>query len=278
MEKSNKTYLHGSIDAWDEVFSGADLSYSESSETQGKLFEHIKISFLKGLFPPPPAKILEVGCGTAFVSLYFAKRGYAATCLDINEEVLKAAKENFKKEGVLADFVVGDSEKLSFKDEQFDVVTSFGLLEHFSNPRPTIKESARVLKSGGLFFADVVPSRFSCQSFGNIFNALSSLSYWTLKGKAGLGFKKALQNFRPLYFENNIRFYEYKKMIESAGIKNIQVRGNRPFPRLTLPKSLDRIYTALLKPTRPVWQAFDRWDSPLPRFWGAGLWFWGIKS
>jgi len=278
MGKSNNTYLHGSVGAWDEVFSGADLSYSESTDTQGKLFEHVKISFLKDLLPPPPAKILEVGCGTAFVSLYFAKRGHLATCLDINKEVLKAAEANFRKEGTEAKFVVGDAENLPFGDEQFDAVTSFGLLEHFSDPAQVIRESARVLKSGGLFFADVVPRRFSCQSFGNVFNATVSLGYWVIKGKVSTGVAKARQNFRPLYFENEIHFIEYKKMMEEAGIASVRVRGNRPFPRLTLPKSLDRIYTISLKPTKPIWRAFDRWDSAFPRFWGAGLWFWGIKS
>lgn len=263
---------------WDEVYKNLDLSYSEKPETQGKLFELIKLEFLQQIFPKPPAKTLEVGCGTAFDSLYLAKRGYQATCLDINENILKVAQENFKKEGVEGKFVQGDAEKLPFPDNHFDIIMSFGLLEHFENPQKAISEMVRVLKPGGLFFADIVPDRFSVQTFGNFFNGLASFSYWTAHGKLGMGIEKASRNFSPLYTENSIPWQDYKKIIEKAGLNYVQVRGNRLFPRLTLPPSLDHFYATLLRPTTSLWKAFDRWNNPLPKIWGAGLWFWGIKS
>src|SRR3989344_3966384 len=229
---SNKT--------WDHIYENLDLSYSETPYSQGKLFELIKIDFLKKIFPKK-GKMLEVGCGSAFVSLYFAKRGYDSVCLDINKAILKEAEKNFKKEGVEGEFVIGDAEKLPFKKEVFDIVTSFGLLEHFENPTKAISEMIRVLKPGGFFFADIVPNRFSCQTVGNFLNAFSVFSYWSVKGQITLGFKKALRNFRPEYFENSISWQDYKKIMEKLELKNVQVRGNRPFPRLTLPKSVDKI-------------------------------------
>jgi len=271
-------HTHGSHLAWDEVYQNLDLSYSEKANSQGKLFEIVKIGFLKEIFPKPPLKILEVGCGTAFVSLYFAKRGYSASCLDINKSVLNIAEKNFQKEGVKGKFNVGDAEKLPFADNQFDIVTSFGLLEHFENPQIAILEMVRVLKHGGLFFADIVPNRFSCQTMGNLFNAVAVLTYWLFNGKPALGFTKAVRNFRPAYFENSISWQEYKKVMIDAELNQIQVRGNRPFPRLTLPRFLDHIYTRILKTTVFAWKMFDRWNSFIPRTWGAGLWFWGYKS
>lgn len=272
------THTHGSPDSWNEVYENLDLSYSEKTNTQGKLFELIKIGFLEEIFPKTPAKMLEVGCGTAFVSLYFAKRGYENYCLDINRSILKTAGENFKTEGTKAKFIIGDAQKLPFADNQFDIVTSFGLLEHFENPQTAISEMVRVLKPGGLFFADIVPERFSCQTIGNLFNSLSVIVYWSLKGKPSLGLTKALRNFKPLYFENSISWQEYKKMIEKTNLKGIQVRGNRPFPRLTLPKTIDNVYAQSLKPTIWLWKKFDRWDNHITRIWGAGLWFWGYKE
>lgn len=273
----HSAHEHGSPDSWNQVYENLDLSYSEGTNTQGKLFEIVKIDFLKEIFPKPPAKMLEVGCGTAFVSLYFAKRGYETYCLDINKSILKAAEKNFNNEGVKGKFITGDVEKSPFDDNQFDVVTSFGLLEHFENPEIAISEMVRILKPGGLFFADIVPNRFSCQTIGNLFNSLSVLIYWSLKGKPSLGFTKASRNFKPLYFENSISWQEYKKMIEKTKLKEIQVRGNRPFPRLTLPKTADHIYALILKPTIWVWKKFDRWNSFIAKIWGAGLWFWGYK-
>lgn len=282
MASVSSDHAHGSPHVWDDVYKNLDLSYSEKGDTQGKLFELVKISFLKELFRASgmneaKKKMLEVGCGTAFVSLYFAKRGYHATCLDINKSILEVASRNFAQQGVKGEFIVGDAEKFPFAKNQFDIVMSFGLLEHFEDPKRAISEMIRVLKPGGLFFADIVPSRFSCQTVGNVFNSLAALSFWTVKGQPALGVRKAIRNFKPDYLENSISWQGYKKMMEGEGLKNIEVRGNRPFPRLTLPKSFDKMYAAMLKTTLPFWNAFDRWDSPIPKLWGAGLWFLGYK-
>jgi SAM-dependent methyltransferase len=58
-------------------------------------------------------------------------------------------------------FVRGDAFQLPFPDEQFDLVFSTGLLEHFSNPAILMREMIRTLRPGGLFFSDVVPLKFS---------------------------------------------------------------------------------------------------------------------
>jgi len=50
---------------------------------------------------------------------------------------------------------------LPFEDEYFDVVLSFGVLEHVPNDYESLKEIRRVLKSNGLFFCFFLPYRFS---------------------------------------------------------------------------------------------------------------------
>lgn len=285
----NKLYLHGSPQVWDELFANRDLSYSEKADTQGKLFELVKIHFLERLLSinvraatsevaPRTVKTLEVGCGTAFVSLFFAKRGYEVSCLDTSKQILRIAEENFEKEKAQGKFVVGDAEKLPFEDNSFDIVMSFGLLEHFADPKSAISEMVRVLKPGGLFFADIVPARFSVQSLGNIFNALVVFGYWGNKGDWRKGWKKAQANFKPEYYENSLSWQKYKGMMEKAGLEDVQVRGNRPWPRLTLPYSIDHtLYTPILKLSLPLWKLFDNSCGDFSLFWGAGWWFWGVK-
>lgn len=272
-------YKHGTPEVWDTIFSGRDLIYSEKLDSQNKVFEKAKTDFLKEIFPIPQksSSMLEVGCGTGYVSLYFAKRGYKATCVDINKSILKVAQSNFKKEKIKGKFVVASAENLPFKDNTFDVVSSFGLMEHFEDPTLAFSEMVRVLKKGGILFADIVPNRFSVQTLGNIFNFKVTFLYWLLKAKPKIGWEKGIRNFRPLYFESNMSWYEYKKIMEKVGVKNLKVRGNRPYPRLTLPPFLDKIYATIIKSTLGIWEKFDRWDSLLPKFWGAGLWFWGTK-
>lgn len=292
-------HLHGSPEIWDELFSNQDLSYSEKADTQGKLFELVKVKFLEKLFRvydytsdvQSGIKSLEVGCGTAFVSLYFAKRSLDVTCLDTSKQILEVAEDNFKKEKVMGKFVIGDAGKLPFKDDSFDIVMSFGLLEHFSDPGPAICEMVRVLKPNGLFFADIVPARFSVQSLGNIFNAVAVLGYWGMKAcfardlhrrrrearreSWGKGWEKAKANFYPQYYENSLSWQEYQRIIEKAGLKGVEVRGNRPFPRLTLSKNLDYFYTFSLKFLTPFWKLFDSHGGLISKWWGAGWWMWG---
>lgn len=265
--------FHGTPDVWPELFSSINTDYSESPNTQNRLFEKVKLSFLQKQLPKPPQKILEVGCGTAYVSLYLAKRGYKATCLDINDKVLQIAKTNFSKEKVSAKFIKATAEKLPFPNRSFDAVLSFGLLEHFADPSIAIDQMSRVLKPGGIFFADIVPSRFSVQTLGNFWNFMASVVYWSLKGKFKTGFLQGLRNFKPAYYENSLSWHEYRNMMAQVGLKNIGVYGNRPFPRLTLPEALDRMYAAILKPFISWWLAFDRSQSSFSRFWGAGWWF-----
>ena len=65
-------YKHGSPTVWDEIFDGVDVVYSDKPVTQNQVFEHMKISRLNEIFPKEKGKMLEVGCGSAFVSLYFS--------------------------------------------------------------------------------------------------------------------------------------------------------------------------------------------------------------
>ncbi|SRR5258708_7157117 len=275
--RENKDFKHGTPAVWDEIFDGVDVVYSDSPQTQNQLFEHMKISYLSEIFPQKKSKLLEVGCGSAFVSLYFAKKGWDVTSLDVNKSIIEIAKNNFEKQKAKGTFLVGNAEKLTFKDNEFDVVTSFGLMEHFINPEIAIKEMVRVTKKGGIFFADIVPNRFSCQTFGNIFNFFASFFFGIVKGNPKKGFEKGMRNFRPLYFEADYSWQKYKKIIEEAGIKTVTVKGNRPFPRLTLPLSIDKIYASIIKLFKPFWTWFDRRGRILSKYYGAGLWFWGEK-
>ncbi len=273
----DRSFAHGSPDVWDGVFEGLDLSYSETPRTQGKLFEIVKVQFLEKVLPKPPMRMLEVGCGSAFVSLYFAKRGYAATCVDRNPSILKQAEANFDREGTGGSFICCDAEKLPFASGEFDIVTSFGLLEHFEDPAPAIREMVRVIRRNGLFFADIVPARFSTQTLGSVFNAVASMGYWTARGRPALGLRKAAHQFKPPYYENRIGWRDYCRLMSGTGLTHLHVRGNRPFPRLTLPAVLDRGYAAALTWALNPWQKFDASGSSFARFWGAGWWFWGEK-
>jgi SAM-dependent methyltransferase len=50
-----------------------------------------------------------------------------------------------------AELFIGDATNLPFKDESFDFVTAFDLIEHLARPDDLLSESFRLLKVGGFF-------------------------------------------------------------------------------------------------------------------------------
>ena len=57
----------------------------------------------------------------------------------------------FETNGLAARFFVDDCTKMNFPSDEFDLIFSIGLLEHFEDIQHVISEQFRVLKSGGLF-------------------------------------------------------------------------------------------------------------------------------
>jgi SAM-dependent methyltransferase len=50
---------------------------------------------------------------------------------------------------------------LPYPDRSFDIVVSFGVLEHVANDAASLAEIARILRPGGLFFCFFLPTRLS---------------------------------------------------------------------------------------------------------------------
>jgi SAM-dependent methyltransferase len=110
---------------------------------------------------PPEGISLEVGCGSARLSTFVGSAGCRAVGLDYCAEAAALAQASFARAGVRGDVVVGEAFGLPLRDDSVDMVLSTGLLEHFEDPVPVVREMVRVLRSGGLFYADVVPRKFS---------------------------------------------------------------------------------------------------------------------
>ena len=70
-------------------------------------------------------RILDIGCGGGHQALHMAKRGYKVLGLDIAPDLIKNARDMFRKEGVKGRFVVADMRKMAFKEE-FDVSLMLG--------------------------------------------------------------------------------------------------------------------------------------------------------
>ena len=108
---------------------------------------------------PPGSRILDVGCGSGWLSEYFARLGYIVHGIDISTELIEMARDRVTRVGYAVDhetklqctFEVHDIESAPL-DEQFDGVVCYDSLHHFENERAVIRHLAAVTRYAGSLF------------------------------------------------------------------------------------------------------------------------------
>lgn len=96
--------------------------------------------------------ILDAACGNGRYSKYILKHAdddARLTCFDLSPQMLHRAAHTLKNDR--ASYAVADMTKLPYADQSFDAAVCGWALEHLSDPRPGLKEFARVLQPGGKF-------------------------------------------------------------------------------------------------------------------------------
>lgn len=88
-------------------------------------------------------KLLELGCGRGEFLEYFQKAGLICRGVDLSDYCIK------NKTGLEVDCLDVSKENLPYQDNYFDVVYHKSFLEHFYSPDKVMKETHRVLKTGG---------------------------------------------------------------------------------------------------------------------------------
>jgi len=97
--------------------------------------------------------VLDLGCGTGWLSVYLTKQGFHVTGLDISVHAIKLAKEWAEKEDLDIHFDVGDIADMPYPDGSFDAVVANSIFEHFPYDvaEITLKKLKRILVPGGTF-------------------------------------------------------------------------------------------------------------------------------
>lgn len=94
-------------------------------------------------------RILDLGCGSAGSSVYFARLKALPVATDISDEMLNFTRELARCEGVELECRVVNAMDIDYPDETFDVVYAANVLHHTA-PEETLREARRVLKPEGM--------------------------------------------------------------------------------------------------------------------------------
>lgn len=266
-------------EVWGKIWQNAQIELNfDRPESQWIFFDKIKFKYLCNLIPRKPAETLEVGCGSANVSFLLAQKGYQTTLLDFSDEALTMAKQRFQLKKINAKFISGDAESLPFKNDTFDLVMSFGLLEHFENPQRAISEMTRVLKPGGIFLSDILTKRFSALTIGKLLSLLIKIPYHLL---FKLNFKKVVEDyndlFKPGFYENSLSAKAYKNFMSLSGLSDIKIVGSIPFPPLYVSPWMEKNYIKILGKFAWINKLFTN-SSKFSLFWCISWMAYGIKN
>ena len=109
-------------------------------------------------------RVLDWGTGKGHISYLLKAAGFNVTSCDVRssaEDNSFSQKTPILEEKLINVISLDDPWILPFKDGEFDLVVSFGVLEHVSNDYESLREIRRVLTCGGMFFFSFLPYWFS---------------------------------------------------------------------------------------------------------------------
>jgi demethylmenaquinone methyltransferase/2-methoxy-6-polyprenyl-1,4-benzoquinol methylase len=110
-------------------------------------------ALVRAVDPQPGERLLDVATGTGMVAAALVRRsGCEVVALDQSEAMLAAARARTASDPRLAtriSFIVGEAERLPFRDAEFDGITFTYLLRYVDDRAATMRELVRVVKPGG---------------------------------------------------------------------------------------------------------------------------------
>jgi SAM-dependent methyltransferase len=93
--------------------------------------------------------VVELGCGTAYLSAWLARRGARVVGLDLSAAQLATARRLQHAHGLAFPLVHGDAERAPFPEARFDLAVSEYGASLWADPHRWVPEAARLLRPGG---------------------------------------------------------------------------------------------------------------------------------
>lgn len=108
------------------------------------------------VFDPAGRTVVDIGCGGGLFAEELARLGMNVIGVDPAEASLQAARTHARNSGLDIDYRLGVGEDLPLEDSSVDMAVCVDVLEHVDDIGVVLRETARVLRAGGLYLFDTV--------------------------------------------------------------------------------------------------------------------------
>ena len=150
-----KGFSGGTPELWDETYhdcsAGRPLVGSRSSAPERAI-----VGALLGRCKPTPGEcVLELGCGgSRWLPLLASRAGVRVAGVDFSDRGVARSRQLLREVGADDSAIVQGTieDYVSRNGRGFDIVVSFGLIEHFSDLHDVIHSHLRCLRPGGRLF------------------------------------------------------------------------------------------------------------------------------
>jgi SAM-dependent methyltransferase len=93
--------------------------------------------------------VIELGCGTAYISAWLSRRGARVVGIDNSDVQLETARRLQRQYGLDFPLIYGDAEAIAYPDGSFDfAISEYGACL-WADPQRWVPEAARLLRPGG---------------------------------------------------------------------------------------------------------------------------------
>lgn len=129
-----------------------------------------------------------MGCGRGVgIEILLAHGAASVTGFDLDPKMVALAQQRLAQYGARARVFVGDAVVIASPDASFDAVVDYGIIHHIPPWPQALREIARVLKPGGIFyFEDLLKGLISARPKRALFDHPQATQFTDGEFRAGL--------------------------------------------------------------------------------------------
>jgi SAM-dependent methyltransferase len=192
-------------------------------------------TMLDAVGAPPGARVLDVGSGSGWTSLFMAEAGFDVLGVDLVPSNVELAQGRAERWGSGARFAVGDMDELTLGEHDFDIALLFDALHHSARQADALRSVAAHLRPGGWLIVGEP-------------TWLHGVSPGARSTRRELG-----------WLERGLTLRGLRRDLRSAGFQDLRrfFQGTRPYERWGLLPQLARLVGARLvaAPQHHLWLA-----------------------